>query len=140
MVTVLVFSESRFPVDRSKLRIFCEKYLQHKISGAVEVSISIVGDRKMKLLNSKYRSIESTTDVLAFPLDDSANSSLKDLQSGFSPDKSYPDKVLRLGDVVMSYPQAVLEAVDMNTLVNTQIEALVSHGLDHLLGIHHPEN
>lgn len=137
MITVLIFTESRFPVDRKTMRHFVESYLSAKVSGNVEVSISIVGDRKMKQLNTDYRQLKETTDVLSFPIDDPQNSSKKDIEIGFSPDKSGPDKVLRLGDVIVSYPQAVMEAAEANKMVNTQIEELLAHGLNHLLGIHH---
>ncbi len=136
MITVLIFTESRFPVDRKKLREFVEQHLLHKLTGKVEVSISIVGDRKMKFLNAKYRQINETTDVLSFPLAES--SAALDLSSGFSPDKSSPDKILRLGDIIISYPQAVLEAAEENKLVIEQVQFLIVHGLEHLLGIHHP--
>lgn len=137
MVTVLVYIESRFPADRTKIRSFVVDYLSKKMSGHIEVSISIVGDRKMKNLNTTYRDIADTTDVLSFPTEDASASSRQDLAVGFSPEKSSPDKVMRLGDVVVSYPQAVLEAAAANTLVDKQVEFLIAHGLDHLLGIHH---
>ena len=101
------------------------------------MGVSIVGDRKMKQLNSHYRKLDETTDVLSFSLDDPQTSSKGAVQSGFSPDKSAPDQVLRLGDVIVSYPQAVMEAAENNKLVDEQIQALIAHGLDHLMGIHH---
>lgn len=137
MITVLIYTESRFPADRSRIRKFVEQYLVKKISGLVEVGINIVGDRKMKMLNTLYRKVPETTDVLSFPLDDPSASTRSDIAAGFSPDKSSPDKVLRIGDIVVSYPQAVLEAAESNRLVDQKIEELIAHGLDHLLGIHH---
>lgn len=137
MISVLIFTESRFPVDRKRTKEFVENYLSTKVSGNCEVSISIVGDRKMKLLNTTYRQLPETTDVLSFPMDDTKDSSKNDIETGFSPDKSSPDKILRLGDVVVSYPQAVMEASEANKMVNEQIEFLLAHGLNHLLGIHH---
>ena len=110
MITVLIFRESRFPADRTKIKKFVENYLSPRLKGLVEVGISIVGDRKMKLLNTTYRNKPETTDVLSFPLDDPQVSTKNDIRVGFSPDKSGPDNVLRLGDVVVSYPMAVMEA------------------------------
>jgi len=95
MITVLIHIESRFPADRSKIRDFVQNYLSQKLTGEVEVGVSIVGDRKMKQLNSQYREIDETTDVLSFSLDDPKVSSKNAVQSGFSPDKSAPDQVLR---------------------------------------------
>lgn len=94
----------------------------------------------MKTLNKTYREIDATTDVLSFPLNDPSTSSDKDIAAGFSPDRSSPDKVLRIGDVVVSYPQAVLEAAEENVMVDKKIEQLIVHGLDHLMGIDHNFN
>lgn len=137
MINVLIYKESRFPADRIRIRDFVEKYLSKKVNGKVEVGISIVGDRKMKYLNTQYRNIPEATDVLSFPLNGPSLTSNQDFKVGFSPDMSSPDKVLRLGDVVISYPQSVLEAAESNKLVDQKIEELIAHGLDHLLGIHH---
>jgi len=137
MVNVLIYTESRFPADRAKIRKFVSDYLSARLKGAIEVGISIVGDRKMKYLNTLYRQLPETTDVLSFPLDDPSVSNREDIRVGFSPDRSAPDKVLRIGDVIVSYPQAVLEAAETNKLVDTKIAELIAHGLDHLMGIHH---
>lgn len=137
MISVLIFVESRFPIDRMKVRDFVQKYLDKKLKGNAEVGISIVGDRKMKSLNTNYRNKPQSTDVLSFPLDDPSVPNSLDIKVGFSPERSSPDKVLRLGDVIVSYPQAVLEAADENKFVNQKVEELIAHGLDHLMGIHH---
>jgi probable rRNA maturation factor len=50
-----------------------------------------------------------------------------------------PDDILHLGDIVVSYPQAVREAGEENKMVDDVVEFLILHGLNHLLGIHHPE-
>lgn len=137
MIHVLIYIESRFPADRAKIKAFVTDYLSKKLSGAIEVGINIVGDRKMKTLNQVYRNKPETTDVLSFPIDDPKNPAQKDREVGFSPEKSAPDKVLRLGDVIVSYPQAVQQAVEENTLVDVKVEFLIAHGLNHLMGIHH---
>lgn len=133
MIDVLFQTESHFPVNREKVKRAVIDALSHKIKrDAAEVNITIVGDRKMHRLNLTYRKIDHTTDVLSFPLNDItayAKVSFVDV----------PDGVLRLGDIVVSYPQAVAEAGEENTLVDDKIIELVLHGLDHLLGIHHPE-
>jgi probable rRNA maturation factor len=137
MVDVLIYTESRFPTQRSKIRDFVQKYLVGKVKGTVEVGINIVGNRKMRRLNNTYRNINETTDVLSFPVSDPSVATNKDFVVGFSPERSSPDKVLRLGDVVISYPQTVVEAAEENRFVDKQLEILIAHGLNHLLGIHH---
>jgi len=44
---------------------------------------------------------------------------------------------INLGDIVICYPQAKRQAMQWNKLLDEEIEFLASHGLLHLLGIHH---
>ena len=132
MIRVLFQTESHFPVDRKKIKEAVERALVHEVHRDTEVSISIVGDRRMKELNKKYRNLDKTTDVLSFGLNDPMTKRGDQFIEA-------PDDILRLGDIVVSYPQAVEEARERNVLVDDQIAFLVLHGLDHLLGKHHPE-
>lgn len=131
MISVLFQTESHYPVSKEKIKLAIAEKLSSKIHGRAEVSVSIVGNRRMKGLNASYRKIEQTTDVLSFPL--------HDMGTYTKPFVDPPDNILRLGDIVVSYPQAVLEATEENKLVDDKVVELVLHGLDHLLGIHHPE-
>ena len=132
MISILFQTESHFPVSRQKIKQAIIAALAGKVKRDAEVSVSIIGDRMMKQLNSQYRQKDSTTDVLSFPLNDPiyhAKTSFVD----------FPDGFLRLGDILVSFPQAVVEATEENKLVDDKIIELVLHGLNHLLGIHHSE-
>lgn len=131
MIHVLLQTESHFPVERKKIIDAVETALSKKVTAHTEVSISIVGDRRMRQLNKQYRQIDATTDVLSFPQSDPSQES--------HPFVEAPDNILHLGDIIVSYPQAVLEAAEGNKFVIDQVIFLVLHGLDHLLGIHHEE-
>ncbi len=129
MITVLFKSESHYTINRNRVRLVIEKVLMTKgVKGKVEVSVSIVGDRLMKSLNQKYRDIDETTDVLSFPMTEE----VKD-----KPFVEPPDNVLRLGDIIVSYPQAREDASEENKLVDDKIDELVEHSMLHLLGQHH---
>lgn len=124
---VLLFVESRYKANRKRIISTVSNLLrEHNISGPVEVSVAIVGDRKMKALNKKYRGLEGTTNVLTFSLSEGSPTVL-------------PTEVLKLGDVVISYPQVINEAAEEELLVDDKIDELVKHGVLHLLGIHHEE-
>lgn len=131
MINVLFQTESHYPVDRKKIKTAILDVLEKKITSDTEVSVSIIGDRRMRNLNRQYRKLDETTDVLSFPLNDS---SVKGI-----PFQDSPDKVLRLGDIMVSYPQAIAQATEENKMVDDTIIELILHGLNHLLGIHHPE-
>lgn len=129
MISILFQTESHFPVDRKKIKRAVEESLSKKIKSDTEVSISIVGNRRMRALNNQYRKVDETTDVLSFGLNDPTIPRM--------PFVDNPDGVLRLGDIIVSYPQAISQAADENKLVDETIIELVLHGLDHLLGMHH---
>ncbi len=77
---------------------------EHGIVGAYEVSIFLATALEMKkLLDNKYH------DVLSFPLDR---------------DTTYPDGIVRLGDIVICKDEE-------------NKEFLAHHGCLHLLGVHH---
>jgi len=118
-----------YKVNRSRIRKLIESYLEErKVRARVEVSLSVIGDRQMKNLNRKFRNLDQTTDVLSFPLIATEKKSVF-----IDP----PDNILRLGDIVVSYPQVLDEASDENVLVDDKIDELIIHGLKHLLGQHH---
>jgi len=132
MRNILIFIESRFPVARKRIKETVNRFLdQEKIKSKTEVGVSIVGDRKMHSLNKQYRDQDETTSVLAFALEELHRSERKSETPGFI----YPsDGVLRLGDVIISYPQAVERAAEDEMLVDDKIDELLIHGLNNLVG------
>jgi probable rRNA maturation factor len=130
MIKVNIKAESRYPVDRKLVRKVVFSVLdKHSIQAAL-VEIFLVGDRKMKNLNKKHLGKDKTTDVLSFPL----------LIKTKEPDEQFitpPKDILRLGEIVISYPQAQRQAMKNNKTMDEEINFLVEHGLLHLLGIHH---
>ena len=122
---VLIYVESRYKVDRKKIKAAIEDVLiQQDIKSSTEVSVAVVGDRKMTGLNKKYREKEGTTNVLSFPLAEGEQTHL-------------PTDILRLGDIVISYPQVIRDASRDEVLVDEKIDELVRHSMLHLLGVHH---
>lgn len=128
MVNVIITSDPRYRINRSAITTTVINTLSsHKVFSNVEVEVSVVGDRKMAELNKKYRKIDGTTDVLSFCLQEGDG-------TGFI---SVPDNLLRLGSIVISYPQSVIDASLDGKSMEDEINFLVEHGATHLLGIHH---
>jgi len=50
-----------------------------------------------------------------------------------------PDGVLHLGEVIIAYPQAVIQAEEHHHPVKREIAILIIHGVLHLLGYDHEE-
>lgn len=136
MVNIIVSADPRYKISKVSIKmVILQMLLRHRISGKVELGVSIVGDRKMHELNRKYRDIDSTTDILSFALEDPGPGSLQHIpRIGFV---AAPDKWLRLGDIVISYPQAIEDAAMDGISVDDEIKNLLEHGLNHLLGVHH---
>jgi probable rRNA maturation factor len=122
---ILIFVESRYKVNRKRLKFFAASVLEEqRVHTPLEVSIAIVGDRKMRAINKKYRQIDKTTNILSFPLSEGESTFL-------------PTDIVRLGDIIISYPQVIREAASEEKLVDDRVEELVRHGMLHLLGLHH---
>lgn len=137
MVNIIVNSDPRYNINKEAIRFTVSEILSKlRISGRIELGINIVGDRKMHELNRKYRGLDTTTNILSFALEDPSHpTSLQHIpRVGFV---AAPDKWLRLGDIVISYPQAVEDASLDGISVDEEIRNLVAHGLNHLLGVHH---
>ncbi|MDO8620702.1 MAG: rRNA maturation RNase YbeY [Candidatus Levybacteria bacterium] len=124
-IQVPIFVESRYKVNRRKIKEAVNKVLgKQEITGPVEVSVAIVGDRKMRTLSRKYKNEDKTRNVLSFSLMEGESTRI-------------PDDILRLGDIIISYPVVIKEASKEEMLVDDKVSQLVEHGLMHLLGINH---
>ena len=100
-----------------------------KIDRPVELSLLITGDREVHKLNREYRGIDKTTDVISFALSE-------DTGEFVTP----PDRVSRLGEVIISYPQAASQAKANKQTIKAELAWLVVHGLLHLLGYDHQDD
>ena len=136
MINVFITTDPRYNVSKDFIKTTIIDALQkHHITGKVEVSVSIVGDRKMHELNRRYRNIDSTTNILTFALEDPATRTLhQSPNAGFV---AAPDSWLRLGDIVLSFPQIIEDAAEQKTTIEEELSFLIEHGLKHLLGLHH---
>ncbi len=118
-------ADSRYSFDRKRVRAALTKTLVDQgLDGKVKISLSVVGERKIKELEKKYFNRDEVTDVLSFPLEEGEQMP-EDLDG------------LSLGDIVICYPQAKRQAMQWNRIIDEELEFLACHGLLHLLGIHH---
>ena len=96
-----------------------------------EVSLVFTNSEVVKQLNRDYRGVDEPTDVLAFYM-----LPQKEVDSSFA---LPPDGVTRLGEVIVSYPQAVEQAKKQGHSPERELALLVIHGILHLLGYDHEE-
>lgn len=128
MIQVQFYVGSRYRVDREKLRQTVVRVLNDNNISHAQVDVSIVGSRKIKHLNESELQHSGSTDVLSFPQHEK-----KELED-FPLPKEIPP---HLGDVIISYPEAVASARKYGKLVDDRICFYLEHGLMHLLGYHH---
>ncbi|MFC1653304.1 rRNA maturation RNase YbeY [Patescibacteria group bacterium] len=132
MLKVHIKADGKYPIDRKRIRSLVSSVMEEKrISGDIQLSIFVVGDRKMTYFNETYKKHKGTTDVLSFPYSDMDSETYK---PGF---EYPPDEGMILGDIVISYPEARKRAMKRGKMVDDVIDFLVDHGLKHLMGEHH---
>lgn len=133
MLKVLVKRESRYPASRKAIRYALQKVLREEGLDRldVEVSVFVCGSRKMKSMAKKHLGDDKLHEVLSF-----GQSIVKPLseQRGFV---NQPDTIMRLGDIIVCWPEVVRLAAVNNKMVDEQLAFLVGHGMEHLLGKHH---
>jgi len=89
----------------------------------IEVSIAIVGPKKIKEINKKYRRKDQTTDVLSFAEDDSMS-----IKSGMP---------RILGELVVCAKQVKADAKEAKVSAEYELVWVTVHGMLHLFGYDH---
>jgi len=101
------------------------------IGARTEMGLVISTGERVRELNRDYRGRDEPTDVLAF--------SAREEATGLPPFIPPPDGVLHLGEVIISYPQALIQAEEHGHSLQKELTILLIHGLLHLLGYDHEE-
>ena len=122
MMNLYVNNAKNIDLDTSTIENVAYAAFQHvSQSDDVELSILIDDDKAIQALNRKYRNIDKPTDVLAFP------AQVLDPDTGLT----------YLGDIIISFDQAKIQAQQCGHDVGDEIAVLVIHGILHLLGYDH---
>jgi probable rRNA maturation factor len=129
-IEISVGVEFRGLVDEDWVRRIGKYVLEAEgVTPPYEVSLVFTDSETVQRLNRDYRGVDEATDVLAFGM----------LPQGEG-DSSFalpPDGVTRLGEVIISYPQAVEQAGEEGHSVDKELALLIIHGMLHLLGYDH---
>jgi probable rRNA maturation factor len=121
-------------LEERQLQHLVEKTLGFEgISSPVELGLVIADEKLVQELNRGYRGRDEPTDVLAFSL---SSPQIEEAQFPFA---SPPNGVLHLGEVIISYPQALRQAKEHQHSIEAEIALLIVHGVLHLLGYDHEE-
>ena len=130
-INVLIDDELKGKLEIGWLRAVAEQVLLALGAGAnAELGLFIATGERVKQLNRDYLGRDELTDVLAF-------SAREEVGGGHPPFVPPPDGVLHLGEVIISYSQAVKQAEEYKHSVKEEILILIIHGVLHLLGYEH---
>jgi probable rRNA maturation factor len=93
------------------------------VEGSCSLSVVLVEDDVIRVLNREHRGLDEVTDVLSFPVD-----GLDPLPAGMERE---------LGDVVIGLAQARRQAAEEGVSDVEELTSLVVHGVLHLAGFDH---
>ncbi len=124
-------TEVKVPVGiRLLIRRCCQAVLTTEgFDQDAEVSVSFVSNQEIRNLNKLYRSKDSVTDVLSFPLASDGKCDINH-ETGF----------VLLGDVVISLETAMKQAANFGHSLEREVGFLTVHSMLHLLGYDHETN
>ena len=131
-INILVELNLNVSLKKKWLRGIVLKTLE--IEGTVssaEIGLVITDSKTIQELNKTYRDNEKPTDVLAFHMIPNTSQELE--QPFIDP----PDGMHHLGEVVISYTQAVKQAQEQGHSIEQELALLIVHGVLHLLGYDH---
>jgi probable rRNA maturation factor len=118
-------------VSSRLLRAVARRVIQAEgLVGRLRLDVQILDDAGLRAVNREHRGIDAATDVLSFPL-------LDELQQGGREFAIPPDEPRLLGDVLISFERAVLQAAEFGHSVERELCYLLAHGVLHLLGYDH---
>jgi len=128
-ISILIEGEFTGCPDEKWFRKIAKKVLASEDTDEdVELSLVITSQEKVHELNRIYRGKDRTTDVLAFYM------TTPEGGAGFP---TPPDGTRHLGEVVISYPQTVIQAGEQGHSIKKELAILTLHGVLHLLGYDH---
>ena len=122
--------------DAGWFRHIAEQVLEAQGVGSnAELGILITDQERVRELNRVYRGEDHPTDVLSFCM------TVSEEESGGEEERFVvaPDGIMHLGEVVISYPQAAIQAQEHQHSVNKELAVLTVHGVLHLLGYDHED-
>ena len=143
-VSVHVFPEFAGLISSRWLRGIAERALSSESQDAgSRLSVILVDDGAIRELNRRHRGIDESTDVLSFSFTHHGEY-YGEAPRDAEPDGGFdfvlpPGQSESLGEVVISYPTARVQADQAGHSMEKELGLLLTHGVLHLLGHDHEE-
>lgn len=117
-------NQGNYSIDEARLEAASLTVLsQHDIHPDTTLTVVIADNDFVQSLNRQYRNVDAPTDVLSFPAD--------------APPIHIEGEPPYLGDIVIAYPYASMQAQRESHDLSDSLALLVVHGTLHLLGYDH---
>ncbi len=128
---VLIDEDLEGKLEESWLQSVAEQVIVAQgVTSRVELGLVIASQERVQQLNKSYLGRDEPTDVLAFSMLPDQGETGVESPSFVMP----PDRVLHLGEVIISYHQAVIQAEEHQHSIKKELTILIIHGVLHLLG------
>jgi len=119
-------------LDEGWLREVAAKALIAEHQSDAEMGILITDQDKIRQLHKEYMGEDEPTDVLSF--------AMREKGPVDAPDFVFPaGDAAHLGEVIISYPQAEIQAGEHGHSAKKEVAILLIHGVLHLLGYDHDQ-
>ena len=125
MIEIINFSHQR--INKNFLIKIIERVLKKEKEKKKEILLILAGEKRIRLLNKKYRGENRVTDVLAFPQPKEALfKNIPEFQS--------------LGEIIICPTRVKENAKKFHTSFKRELARVLVHGVLHLLGYDHEKN
>ena len=115
-----------FPLDDAEVAAVCDRALAEEgVSRPCLVSVSLVGEERIRELNAEWRDVDRATDVISLECERPDDPALA------------PGEPCELGDIVLAPSYIARQAAAFGTTEADECRLLLVHGLLHLLGHDH---
>ena len=125
-MSLFITSDKDFPVDKDlklkmndAFKLICDEEEIKECS----INLKVISDKSMQKLNKKYRSKDTSTNVLSF-----TNEDISKTITG------------NLGDIAISYEFVKRESVELDIEFDDHMIHMLIHGVYHILGFDHDNN
>ena len=114
------------PISEEELFSDCDVVLEHEgVARPCMVSVSLVGEERMREINLEWRGVDRATDVISLECERPDDPSLAQ------------GEPCELGDIVLAPSYIARQAASFGTTEADEFRLLLVHGLLHLLGHDH---
>jgi probable rRNA maturation factor len=116
----IINRQKKRKINKHRFQVLLERLVDYYRLDDPEVTLAFVNNITIKGLNRRFLNKNAPTDVLSFPVGETG-----------------ADGRYYLGDIIISVPKALDQALEQKHSLEREMEVLTIHGFLHLLGYEH---